>query len=136
MIFIDVITKRLMYRKQQTPRVKNRFMFEETSQCDISAGEAKIKPVEEFENEVEGIMDKFIEDKINAKQKIYEKYEEYFIETKMMKGDVRDKLEQELMKNMNKEIDDVLSEIDHRRNDEIYAARSKFTFKSLHFCLP
>ena len=87
----DGLNQRLISRKQsQTPKYKGKFVFEETNQCDISAGEAKNNPVEEFENEVEGIMEKYIEEKVIEKQRVHEKYEEYFTETRMMRGRYRD----------------------------------------------
>ncbi|OMJ83051.1 hypothetical protein SteCoe_16082 [Stentor coeruleus] len=123
----ESLRQRLMFRKQATtPRYgKSCFVFEEHSQSDISAGEAKSNPVEEFENELEAIMEKYVEEKTKIKNLIKEKYQEYFDETKTIKGEVREKLIQELTKNMNIEIFETLSEIDKLRNEEIATARKK-----------
>lgn len=129
----ESLSQRLMFRKQATtPRYgKSCFVFEEHSQSDISAGEAKSNPVEEFENELEAIMEKYVEEKTKIKTLIREKYQEYFDETKTIKGEVREKLIQELTKNMNIEIFESLADIDKQRNDEIATARKKLHQKSL-----
>jgi hypothetical protein len=129
----ESLSQRLMFRKQATtPRYgKSCFVFEEHSQSDISAGEAKSNPVEEFENELEAIMEKYVEEKTKIKTLIREKYQEYFDETKTIKGEVREKLIQELTKNMNIEIFESLADIDKQRNDEIATARKKLHQKPL-----
>jgi hypothetical protein len=127
------LSQRILDRKHaQTPRVKTRFVFEETNQCDISAGEAKKNPVEEFECEVEGIIEKFVEEKNIAKERVKNKYSEFFEETNAIRGEMREKLRKELVRNMEKEIEECIIEIDERRNEEIAAARTKLNSTSFY----
>ena len=128
------LNQRLFERRQATtPRLPHRVKNEEMNQCDISAGEAKVNPVEEFEKEVEKILEKNLEERIKIKQQIKDKYQEYFSETEAFKGEIRDKLLNELTKNMNKEIADFIAESDKQRNEEISAARQKLNQKSFRF---
>lgn len=130
----DNLAQRLLTRKlAQTPKhTKSKFNFEETSQFDISAGEVKINCVEEFENNVESILEKFLIEKEKEKRIISDKYLEYFEEIDRIKGDVKEKLVKELSKNLEKELDKRMKEIDERRQNEIARARRKF-FKETKF---
>ena len=122
----DNLSQRLLSRKlAQTPRVRQRFTFEETNQCDISAGESKLFIVEEFEKNIENILEKFIEIKNNEKKRIEEKYREYFDEIDMIRGDVKDKLALELNRNMNKEIDEAVQVLESKREKELDQERKK-----------
>lgn len=124
----DNLAQRLLTRKlAQTPKhTKSKFNFEETSQFDISAGEIKINCVEEFENNVENILEKYLIEKEKEKRSINDKYLEYFEEIDRIKGDVKDKLVQELSRNLQKELDERMAELDERRQSEIALARRKF----------
>ena len=121
----DRLDQRLFFRKQSTPKVVIKTQrFEEMNQCDISAGEAKVNPIEEFEKDVE--------EKIKIKEKIEKDYQEYFIESKSMKGEMAERLAQQLEKNMKEEIEDEIVRMNDRRNNEIKAARNIFNQKSLN----
>ena len=120
-------------KKASTPRINSNFGTEGVDQCDISAGEAKKNSVEEFEKEVERILEKHLKEKIKVKQKIKEKYQEYFDETELFKGEIKEKLLQELTKNMDKEIMEYSIKADKRRNEEISAARQILKKKSFIF---
>jgi hypothetical protein len=120
------LNQRLLHRKlAQTPKISKRFTFEETNQCDISAGESKLFIVEEFEKNIEGILEKFIEMKNREKRKIQEKYQEYFDQIESIKGEVKDKLTQELNRNMEKELFDAMKGIDLQRENELASERKK-----------
>ena len=122
----DNLSQRLLSRKlAQTPKVGKRFTFEETNQCDISAGESKLFVVEEFEKNIENILEKFIEIKNTEKKRIEEKYREYFDEIDMIRGDVREKLALELSRNMNKEIDEAVQVVERKREKELDQERKK-----------
>lgn len=122
----DNLSQRLLSRKlAQTPKVNKRFTFEETNQCDISAGESKLFVVEEFEKNIENILEKFIHIKNCEKRKIEEKYREYFDEIEMIRGDVKEKLVIELNRNMNKEIEKAVEAVERKREKELDEERKK-----------
>lgn len=131
----ESLNQRLMFRKQATtPKYgKSCFIFEEPSQFDTSAGDLVSSPIDDFEKELEDIMEKYVEQKTKTKIQIREKYQEHINETKSIKGEVRDKLFQVLTKNMDKEILETLADIDKQRNDEIATARKRFHQNSLFF---
>ena len=129
----DNLSQRLLSRKlAQTPKVNKRFTFEETNQCDISAGESKLFVVEEFEKNIENILEKFIDIKNCEKRKIEEKYREYFDQIEMIRGDVKEKLVMELNKNMNKEIEKAVEAVEKKREKELDEERKKLK-KSSNF---
>ncbi|OMJ90743.1 hypothetical protein SteCoe_6820 [Stentor coeruleus] len=131
----ESLNQRLMIRKKAiTPKYgKSCFIFEEPSQFDTSAGDLVLSPIEDFEKELEDIMEKYVDKKAKSKIQIKEKYQEHINETKTFKGEVRDKLFQELTKNMEKEILETLADIDKQRNDEIATAKKRFHQNSLFF---
>ena len=99
------------------------------NQSDKSAGEAKSIQVEEFELEVEKIMEKFVEEKSYAKKEIEKKYQEYIKEFEFMEGDIIKNLMQELNKNMENEIEEKIKEIEMNRTQAISLARKKLCNK-------
>jgi hypothetical protein len=125
----EELQKKLFFRRQ-TPKSSSSSFFSPVNQCDISAGQTSHSMIE-FEKEVENIVEKYFEEKINAKQNIEERYKEYFFETKFMKGEIGNRLLEELKKNMHKDIESKLIEIDAKKNDEITAARLKLNQNNL-----
>ena len=117
------LNQRIMLRKiAHSPRYTKRFVFDESS-TDRESGSNN--PVEEFENEVEEILEKYMNDKKKDKKEIQEKYEEHFNETNLISGQMKQQLLQELQKNMNFEIQQALLEADTKRLDKVATAREK-----------
>lgn len=115
------LTQRLFSRKQaNTPKSALRFKFDEPH-----TGEVKIDPVEEFEKEVEDILETSIQGKLIGKKNIEEKYKEHIEEVELLNGEVKEKLAGELVKNMTKEIEELVVEVEAKRAEAILTARKK-----------
>ena len=131
------LSQRLFSRKQaNTPKHNMHFRFEEPTENEnekeLKTGGTRTNPVEEFENEIERILEQSIEEKNLARKEIEEKYREHLNEIEFFKGDVKVKLMQELHKNMQAEIQDLLTQIDKKRFDSISSARQRLNNKSLY----
>ena len=127
----ESLNKRIQSRKNA--RIFNNGMgskIKESNQCDKSGGEAKYTPVEEFELEVEKIMEKYVEERTSLKKEIEERYGEYISEIELMDGDVIVSLIKELNKNMQSEIDEKIKELEADRAKTIALARKKLLSKS------
>ena len=109
-----------------------RFRVFETNQCDKSGGEARITPAEEFELEVEIIMERFVEEKNIMKREIEEKYNEYLSEVNCMEGEIIKSLVGELKKNMKLEIEERIKEMEAKRAGAIAVARKKLANKNVN----
>lgn len=119
----ESLLSRLEHRKKT--RSDKRFFLkkQEMSQCDKSGGEARPSPVEEFEAEVERIMEVFVEEKTSVRKDIEEKYREYLLEIEGVDCDVMKSLKKELYKNMNTEISEKIKVLEAKRAQAIATAR-------------
>jgi hypothetical protein len=120
----DSLANRLESRKNaKLTRRQSDIVPKETNQSDKSGGEAKITPIELFEEEMERIMERYVEDKTSAKKEIEEKYKEYLSEFQSMEGDIMQSLVKELYKNMNEEIDARVKDLEIKRAQAIAQAK-------------
>ena len=116
----------LLHRVESRRNARSKgFRKYETNQCDKSGGEARATPAEEFEEEVERIMERFVEEKTIKRREIEEKYSEYLSEVNCMEGEIIKSLAEELKKNMKVEIEETIKEIEAKRGQAIAVARKK-----------
>ena len=120
----ESLDSRLEQRKNARKTKKLR-KNSEICESEKSAGQSKLPPVEEFELEVEQIMEEFVEAKASVKKEIENKYNEYFIEIGNMQGEIMKSLNKELEKNMKNEIDGKVKELEEKRTLDIQIARKK-----------
>lgn len=120
----DNLQNRIESRKKN--RMSNSVRYrrsQEINQCDKSGGEARLNPIEVFEEQVEKIMEKFVEEKTTAKKEIEDKYAEYVRELTGMEGEIMQKVLRQLQKNMGEEIEESVRELEAKRNQAIAIAR-------------
>ncbi|CAG9333071.1 unnamed protein product [Blepharisma stoltei] len=100
-------------------------------ESDRSGGAPKKSHIELFEEEVEKVMEKYIEEKINVKRKLTESYQEQIKEIQSMGESL---LIGSLIKTMNdtlgEEIENAVQEIEKRRKEEISAIRQRYLSNS------
>ena len=126
------LTQRLFSRKQvNTPKQNMHFRFGEINENQPKSGLIRTNPVEEFEIEIERILEQSIDEKFQSKQEIEEKYKEHLNEIEFFKADVKSKLTEELLKNMKEEIQDRNTQIDKKRFEAIITARQRLNAISL-----
>jgi hypothetical protein len=81
--------------------------------------------IETFEAEIEGIVDRYAEEKLKVKKEVEEEYENCLNDLSSYSGDVFQELKSEIKKNMMNEISDKLSGLEERKSREISKAREK-----------
>jgi hypothetical protein len=119
----ESLTQRIIMRKlTHSPKSDQKFLFDESS-TDRDSGTNN--PVEEFEKEVEEILEKCLNEKNKAKKEIKEKYQQHFDETQHFHGEIKEMLVDELKNRMLIEINQAFTDADLQRNDEVANARQK-----------
>ena len=118
----ESLNQRILQRKiAHSPRAFKKFGFDEAS-TDRESGNSN--PLEEFEKELEEILENYIKSKKKLKKAIQLKYQEHFNEANSMHSQ-KEQLLQELRKSMNLEVQQALLEADSKRLDQVAAAREK-----------
>ena len=99
------------------------FMSQES---DRSGGPARNQSMEHFEEGLEKIMEKFVEEKMTTTRNIKNKYKSDIDEVKKMgQGEVVNQILLEIEKSMNEELAREIKKLEERRKEEISALRQR-----------
>ncbi|CAG9318013.1 unnamed protein product [Blepharisma stoltei] len=98
----------------------------ENEESDRSGGFCKKTPLELFEQEVESIMENFVEEKAKIKSRIMENYNEELREvTKMGDSPLLNDIKNQMKKVMEEELAEALAEVEKKRKQAIDNAKQK-----------